>query len=526
MAGAIIVENANGIRTNPTGLDSIVIAQTGLVQALGVSADGVRLIGRFNELLVEGTIIASDFAVTMDWSNPGNTLTISSTGLVQGGSDGDYGTISTGDGYSAAIMAGNSQGPAEIINHGTIIGQTNQETGYAFAITTSYIHVPANIFGFNTNGSGALSLLNTGLIQGSLFLVAGNDVIENTGTIIGDIYFNGGGDFYDGRGGGQVIGTIIAGSGNDRIYGGQFGDNVLGGNGNDTLRGLGGEDTLFGNEGDDLITGGTGNDWLEGGGGHDLIWGQDGEDNIVGGDGLNTLWGGNGSDTINGGNDADLIYGNAGDDTLVGGGGADRIFGGLDDDIVYGGAGNDSLYGYDGDDHLFGELGNDTMYGQAGQDTIFAGNGNDTCYGGDDADRIFGFSGNDRLFGQSGDDQLFGERGDDTLLGGEGADTLNGGLGLDRLIGGLGNDVLVGGGQGDTFVFAGGHGRDTIRDFDALSANEKIDFSALGSLNSFGDVLGATSVVAGGVRINTGGGNSILLEGVALADLDASDFIF
>ncbi|MDO4225917.1 MAG: hypothetical protein Q4C94_00360, partial [Neisseria sp.] len=69
------------------------------------------------------------------------------------------------------------------------------------------------------------------------------------------------------------------------------------------------------------------------------------------------------------------------------------------------------------------------------------------------------------LLGGNGNDTLEGRQGDDILSGGAGDDTLNGGAGKDILDGGSGNDKLNGGSsEADTYVFAKGHGQDTVSD--------------------------------------------------------------
>ena len=83
----------------------------------------------------------------------------------------------------------------------------------------------------------------------------------------------------------------------------------------------------------------------------------------------------------------------------------------------------------------------------------------------------------------------------------------------------------------DTFIFADGHGQDTITDFDATNRFELIDLSGISTLDVFNDYTdfvanGAVTAVDGGVRLDTGGGNSILLSGVSISDLDDTDFIF
>ncbi len=137
--------------------------------------------------------------------------------------------------------------------------------------------------------------------------------------------------------------------------------------------------------------------------------------------------------------------------------GNDNLIGSPNNDFLYGGAGNDSLSGGNGNDTLDGGDGNDTLSGGGGDDRLDGGDGNDA---------LSGDSGNDILLGGTGNDTLDGGDGDDRLDGGEGDDTLVGGGGHNTLIGGAGNDSLYGGSWvSDTYIFAKGHGRDTVSDY-------------------------------------------------------------
>ena len=118
---------------------------------------------------------------------------------------------------------------------------------------------------------------------------------------------------------------------------------------------------------------------------------------------------------------------------------------------------------------------------------------------------------------------LYGSEGDDILKGGAGADTLEGNSGDDMLEGGAGADTMDGGIGVDTFVFASGHGTDTITDF--RNGQDLVDISAFG-LSDLDDL--ALASVADGVAIDLAahGGGTILLEGFDIANLDATDFLF
>ena len=279
---------------------------------------------------------------------------------------------------------------------------------------------------------------------------------------------------------------------------------------------------IVGSDNDDLISAGLNADTVDTGHGNDTVYGGSGNDQILGGTGDDFLLGNTGNDQLDGGVGDDHLDGGAGNDTLFGEAGNDTLEGGADDDRLFGGSGFDLLRGGDGDDSLLGD-------GNA--DNLFGDSGNDTLEGGDGFDRLFGGTGNDLLIGDAGTDALFGEAGNDTLEGGADDDRLFGGSGFDRIDGGAGNDELFGNFNADTFVFGNGHGVDTIRDFEALNAFERIDLSGVTALSGFETYTayagsGAVGAVAGGVLLDTGGGNSIFLAGVTLADLDDGDFIF
>lgn len=179
----------------------------------------------------------------------------------------------------------------------------------------------------------------------------------------------------------------------------------------------------------------------------------------------------------------------------------------------------------------------------------------DTLLGTDDDDVILGFGGDDTLSGRDGFDQLDGGAGDDVVTGGGGADIVRGGPGADTLFGfsgndflegGTGNDVLDGGQGADRFIFVDDDGVNEIRDFDASPTGDRIDLRAVSRINSFADLralyLNQTnalvSVAPGGevvttqaeelgdVVIDDGVGLRIILKGIDIADLTASNFIF
>ncbi len=352
-------------------------------------------------------------------------------------------------------------------------------------------------------------------------LGGGNDVLDlhsevySTGVDTLRIFGESGDDFI--RGSGRVE-HVFGGAGNDVVYGG---------GGADLIRGGHGVDSLFGGDGADTLEGGDGWDLLDGGQGFDHIWGGSGYDRILAGASADRVYGGDGNDWISGGSNlgmtVDGLWGEAGNDTIFGDGGFDMLDGGDGNDLLDGGHQADKLYGRDGNDELRGGL---------GLDRLFGGTGDDLGHGGDGNDGLFGEAGNDTLFGDAGDDRFFGGSGNDLIFGGEDNDTINGGAGFDTIDGGTGNDLLFGRFNADVFVFADGHGQDTIGDFAALNNFERIDLREVSAISELNDLdlsssmTGAATQSGSDVLIATGGSNWIVLSDTNLSDLDANDFVF
>lgn len=121
---------------------------------------------------------------------------------------------------------------------------------------------------------------------------------------------------------------IVAGAGNDVIYGGEAKDLVFGGAGNDEAHGYEDADVFDMGEGDDYVQAGWGDDRVFTGAGDDEVYGDDGDDQISTG---------------------------AGNDLLFGDGGDDQISMGLGDDFVLGGTGID-IFSYEGGYDIIGDF--------------------------------------------------------------------------------------------------------------------------------------------------------------------------
>ena len=225
------------------------------------------------------------------------------------------------------------------------------------------------------------------------------------------------------------------------------------------------------------------------------------------------------------------LTGTDNDDTLSGRDGDDTLSGGLGADTLVGGDGDDILVGDDGDTSVTdGREGADVLEGEGGDDELYGDAGNDELYGGDDDDLLHGDAGDDELYGDdedsgaaSGDDELYGGIGDDALYGDGGDDALDGGAGDDELEGGTGADTLTGGPGADTFVFAAGHGTDTITDF-SPEESDLIDVSAFTDITAYADLSLTDHESDTVLDLGSHGGGTVRLQGVSAADLEAGDF--
>ncbi len=215
-------------------------------------------------------------------------------------------------------------------------------------------------------------------------------------------------------------------------------------------------------------------------------------------------------------------------DDFAGGDGDDIIEGGTTDDMLTGGGGADTF--------VFNQdSGNDTITDfTSGTDKIdLSAFTNITSF-----DQLFGFqAGDDAViflgFCGGGTITLRGVQLDDLdpsdfilyqneYTGTANADTLTGGAGDDTITGLAGDDTLTGGDGADTFVFASGHGNDTITDF--TDGEDTIDLSAFTSITGFGDLTVTQN--GNNTVITIPGGGTITLQGFTSTDLDATDFTF
>jgi Ca2+-binding RTX toxin-like protein len=194
------------------------------------------------------------------------------------------------------------------------------------------------------------------------------------------------------------------------------------------------------NGGGHVVLGGTdNNDTLIAGIGDDTIWGDGGNDRIEGG---------NGADILNGGDGDDIITDLAFDDNIKGNDGNDVIHSGNGIDLVIGGRGNDFIDIGSESGEAFAGLGNDFvrsdgtligLVGGFGDDWLEAGFGNSFLTG-DNADvdgSVLNFGdndpngGHDVLINRGGPTDFDSFGGDDIMVSGSGTERYEGFVGFD-----------------------------------------------------------------------------------------------
>ena len=197
---------------------------------------------------------------------------------------------------------------------------------------------------------------------------------------------------------------------------------------------------------------------------------------------------------------------------------SDRIGGSDRDESFIGRWGNDFIDGGGGFDRLrFDRRGVEDVEVDLSRGTATGTwDGNAFAYSISNIEWVRGGGGNDILRGSAGDEQFQGRSGNDSLYGGDGNDTIEGGAGNDLLSGGTGDDL---------YVFAPGHGNDTISNVDD---GDRADLSAFGTgAPAFAQLVAASVEVGGDVLVDLTafGGGTILVRGTSLADADPEGFI-
>ena len=97
------------------------------------------------------------------------------------------------------------------------------------------------------------------------------------------------------------------------------------------------------------------------------------------------------------------------------------------------------------------------------------------------------------------------------------------GLDIEHLHGSAHNDTLFGGAGHDTFVFAPGHGADTLPDF---GRGDRLDLSRFDGLDSFEGLDLAQDGPHALVDLGEHGGGTLTLQYLDAGGLAGEDFIF
>lgn len=189
---------------------------------------------------------------------------------------------------------------------------------------------------------------------------------------------------------------------------------VFGGtDGNDIIIAGGGDDTVWGDAGNDRIEGGNGFDILNGGDGDDIITDSGFDDNIKGGDG---------NDVIHSGEGIDLVIGGRGNDFInLGAGEGDEVFAGLGNDFITGDGTLTGLVGGFGDDWVESAFG---IGGLTGDNADVDGSA--LNFAGEDVN-----GGHDVLIGGGAPNDFDSFGGDDIMVSGMGTDRMEGFIGFD-----------------------------------------------------------------------------------------------
>ncbi len=184
--------------------------------------------------------------------------------------------------------------------------------------------------------------------------------------------------------------------------------------------------------------------------------------------------------------------------------------GGKVNGTIYGGTGNDVYVISDAKIKLSENAGGGTDLVRSAVSFTLGNNFENLTLNGASAINATGNALANQLHGNSGKNVIDGKAGNDIIWGHGGADILTGGAGADQ------------------FVFATKDGKDTITDFVATgSKHDILDLTGLGSITDYKDLIQHHMKQVGhDVYIDGLNGDSILLQDVKLAALDAGDFLF
>jgi Ca2+-binding RTX toxin-like protein len=314
-------------------------------------------LGTADNLFIAGQVAYTVDSVFSSFSGTGSGQRVVILGTLAGNFGGALGAVATTGNLLEVGAGGRLQaftggafalfGSGKIVNQGTISSfgsngiELASDAGFSAEVVNSGLIEGAGN-GIVSIGDGLVVVSNSGTIQGddTAFrdYFGSQDLITNTGLMVGDILLGVGNDVLDGRLGRFEGGSIRGGIGNDRITTGAGSQTISGGTGNDTLTGGAGADTLLGDDGFDHVS-----------------YAQATSRVVV-----NLASGGTVGDAA----------GDRYEDAVLGGGPMEGVIGSAHNDSLTGNAIGNRILGGNGNDTLDGKAGNDTVLGGAGQDTF------------------------------------------------------------------------------------------------------------------------------------------------------------
>ncbi|MCB8820460.1 calcium-binding protein [Microvirga rosea] len=298
--------------------DVVLLAEGAEIRASGYSADGINASGWVN-LFIDGRVHSAQ------------GIGISMSGML---SVGQSGSVSGVEG----LFLGDSfdELSATVNNAGTISGE---DAGIFITTAQTVINNSGKITGdhgiwtyLTDLGTASLTITNTGVIEATggeaIFGSAhGRNTVINSGLIKGSVLLGYGNDVYDGRGG-SLTGDIYLYSGDDVALGGAASETFHIGSGTHVIDGGEGIDTIqFRRQvfvdlraTDEQKTSDSAWDTIRN---VENLTGSPLQDRLYGSDDANSLNGAGGNDLLEGNNGDDLLTGAAGNDSLSGGFGVD-----------------------------------------------------------------------------------------------------------------------------------------------------------------------------------------------------------
>lgn len=229
-----------------------------------------------------------------------------------------------------------------------------------------------------------------------------------------------------------------------------------------------GDNDITGNAADNLLDGMGGIDVLRGGAGNDLYRVATTTSQVI-------ELANEGIDTVE--STATFTLGTAVEHlTLTGTGNINGTGNGLDN-IILGNAGNNTLTGNAGNDRLAGGGGRDAMYGGLGDDTYVVGQSNDAANENSNEGTDTVESSITLTLGTNLENLTLLGTGVINGIGNTSANVIRGNSVANTLTGNGGSDTLIGGDGADIYSFSTGHGSDTIDNFSADTAQDRLNFT-------------------------------------------------